>query len=210
MLHTDNKYIYINENSLSSYICKDLITMYEKHENKFDGRVMSGMNKNIKDTTDFEIPNNDKIWYKYHNLLRDELGRNLKKYITLINTSDKDYNNPNLNSPYTFSHLRFETMKVHVFLFQKYDKQKGRYIYHNDSRINVKDNEYRIITFLWYINDVTEGGETCFGDNIQIKPQRGKLILFPSCWTFPHCGKVPLSSDKYIITGWVYLDIDFI
>lgn len=211
MLHSNNKYVYVNEHSLSSFICKDLINIWEQQDNKFDGTTMSGLNKNIKDTTDFSIPTNDKKWFKYYKLLKEELERNLKNYINLLDNSSKDYNNINLNSSYNFFHINTNIKNMHSqgFLMQKYTKGKGRYVYHNDSHIDIKTKQYRIITFLWYINNVEEGGETCFGDEIQIKPEQGKLILFPSCWTFPHCGKVPLSSDKYIITGWIYIDIDF-
>ena len=66
----------------------------------------------------------------------------------------------------------------------------------------------RKLTFLWYINDVEEGGETEFFGNHKIKPEAGKLILFPASWTFPHCGKMPISDDKYIITGWLWEHYD--
>ena len=39
-----------------------------------------------------------------------------------------------------------------------------------------------------------------------IKPEAGKLLLFPASWTFPHCGQMPISHDKYIITGWLCED----
>jgi hypothetical protein len=31
----------------------------------------------------------------------------------------------------------------------------------------------------------------------------GKLILFPSTWTYLHRGVSPLFKDKYISTGWL-------
>ena len=49
-----------------------------------------------------------------------------------------------------------------------------------------------------------EGGETQFWDNYKVKPQKGKLVLFPASWTYPHSGLMPISHDKYIITGWIY------
>jgi hypothetical protein len=71
--------------------------------------------------------------------------------------------------------------------------------------IDAKNSKHRIITYLWYLNDVEEGGETVLEDNIFIKPTIGKLLLFPACWTYPHCGRIPISSNKYIITGWIYI-----
>jgi hypothetical protein len=91
-------------------------------------------------------------------------------------------------------------------MIQKYDKNKGEYIYHNDFHmISIK---YRVITFLWYLNDIHEGGETEFWDSYKIKPTAGKIVLFPSSWTYPHRGKMPISDNKYIITNWLYINYE--
>jgi Rps23 Pro-64 3,4-dihydroxylase Tpa1-like proline 4-hydroxylase len=90
-------------------------------------------------------------------------------------------------------------------MVQRYIQNEGKYVYHNDFHIDKKNNMYRQLTYVFYLNDVIEGGETeFFNGEISIKPQCGKLIIFPSSWTFPHCGKMPISSNKYIITGWMY------
>ena len=68
--------------------------------------------------------------------------------------------------------------------------------------------QYRVITFLWYLNTVEEGGETELLGSVNIKPERGKLLLFPASWTFPHRGKMPISHDKYIVTGWFHVSKD--
>ena len=41
--------------------------------------------------------------------------------------------------------------------------------------------------------------------NGKIKAEKGKLLIFPSSWTYIHRGNIPISDDKYIITGWVHL-----
>ena len=92
-------------------------------------------------------------------------------------------------------------------MVQRYNRNEGKYVYHNDFMIDHEKKQNRIITYLWYLNDVIEGGETTFhSGEIKINPEIGKLILFPACWSYPHCGKMPLSSSKYIITGWIYID----
>ena len=89
---------------------------------------------------------------------------------------------------------------------QKYDKNEGRFVYHDDFSM-VKDMKMRrVITYLWYLNDVDEGGETEFCGDLKIKPTAGKLIFFPASWCYPHKGIMPLSNNKYIITGWIYID----
>ena len=95
---------------------------------------------------------------------------------------------------------------INSLMIQRYRKLQGKYIYHTDNMIELSNKKTRMITFLFYLNDVSEGGETeLFGD-VRIKPEAGKLLLFPACWTFPHCGRMPISHDKYIITGWIYVN----
>ena len=81
----------------------------------------------------------------------------------------------------------------------------GKFTYHND--LSIDTYGYRLVNYLWYLNDVEEGGETEFFGNYKIKPEKGKLVFFPSEWFFPHTGKIPISNDKYVIAGWMYVDI---
>ena len=61
-------------------------------------------------------------------------------------------------------------------------------------------------TFILYLNDVEEGGETEFlYYPKRIKPKQGTIILFPGSMTHTHRGNQTLSNEKYIITGWVEL-----
>ena len=50
-----------------------------------------------------------------------------------------------------------------------------------------------------YLNDVDVGGETEFPDwNIAVKPEKGKVLLFPCNYLFKHKGNVPISNEKYV------------
>ena len=199
-------YIYINEKSISSELCFDIINLFEKTNNKYEGQTLSGLNKNIKNTLDFIIPHTDKNWKKIHKFLHNEITINLKKYIDKLNNLN-EYNNINQDTNSIFKHFENFNFYYSHYQIQKYKANEGKYIYHDDFLINLKDNKYRIITFLWYLNNIDEGGETYFSGKYFIKPQTGKLVLFPATWTYPHSGKMPLSNDKYIITGWIYVNI---
>ena len=62
----------------------------------------------------------------------------------------------------------------------------------------------RFITALWYLNDNYDGGETEFiYQGISIKPEIGKLILFPPWWTHLHTGRKVTKGKKYICTTWL-------
>ena len=56
----------------------------------------------------------------------------------------------------------------------------------------------RFLTLFWYLNDVTEGGETKF-DGLTIEPKQGRLLIFPPLWCFPHSGEPTISDDKYLV-----------
>jgi hypothetical protein len=203
-MENNNKYIYTNENSISKELCYDIIQMFESEENKNDGRTLGGVNKKVKDTVDYVINANDKKWYKYHQFLYKELSRNIKNYLDGLNKNNCINNNNQLSS-LNYNYFDGKNLDIETFMVQRYIKNTGRYIYHNDFMVDIKNSKHRVITYLWYLNDVEEGGETVLEDNIFIKPTTGKLLLFPACWTYPHCGRIPISSNKYIITGWIYV-----
>lgn len=205
----ENNYFYINHNSISKELCKKIRDMFDVDENKYEGITSGGLNKIIKDTKDLVIPNTpnktgfDK-WSKIQKFLEKELAKNTKEYVKILDDLVvKNHEKENTNVEYrTFGNV----LSNDSFMIQRYTKQKGRYIYHNDFRSDWSEKKYRVITYLWYLNTVEEGGETEFWGTHTIKPETGKLLLFPASWTFPHRGKVPISHDKYIITGWLYVN----
>lgn len=62
----------------------------------------------------------------------------------------------------------------------------------------------RYMVYLWYLNDVPEGGETEFRDlGLRIAARTGRLLMFPPYWMFQHAGLPPRSNDKYIISTYM-------
>lgn len=71
--------------------------------------------------------------------------------------------------------------------FDSIDEAKGRYM-----------------VFLWYLNDVAEGGETEFSDlGVKVAPRAGRLLMFPPYWMYQHAGRPPLQGDKYILSTYL-------
>jgi len=67
-----------------------------------------------------------------------------------------------------------------------------------------RENSRRLVAFMFYLNDVREGGETEFlYQHKRFKPETGTLVIWPATYTHTHRGNPPLSNDKYIITGWM-------
>jgi len=62
----------------------------------------------------------------------------------------------------------------------------------------------RYLVFLWYLNDVAEGGETVFCDlGTRVAARAGRLLMFPPYWMFQHAGQPPVSNDKYIVSTYL-------
>jgi hypothetical protein len=197
------KFIYNNNNSISPELCLDLIKMFEEESNKYEGVTFGGLDKNIKDTTDFTIPKNNEKWNKINIFLDTEIKNNIKIYLDELNNKI-DFKNKDQNTTSEYKIFQNTSFTHSNYMIQRYLKGKGKYIYHNDFSINYENKSYRTITYLWYLNTVDEGGETVFFGDHKIKPNVGTLIFFPASWCYPHTGKMPISSNKYIITGWLY------
>lgn len=206
-----DRYIYINEKSLSKDLCDEIITKFEEQEeNKGPGHTFGGVIPKIKDTTDYDIEINNPKWSRIRETLIAELINNIKIYASnlespMYHSQPEDIRDVNhIPKKYNFKELEINGLIFETIMVQKYKSNKGRYVYHNDFSSEVDKKRYRVLTYIYYLNDVEEGGETQFWDNYKIKPQKGKLVLFPASWTYPHSGLMPLSHDKYIITGWIY------
>jgi hypothetical protein len=186
----NDPYIQIYENALSSDICKEIINMFEENsEKQVNGATGIGIRPDIKVTKEMYF--NVEPLKKYDNLLYENLKFYLNKYLEnhLKNANKVEYSNIDDSG----------------YQLQKYIANEGFYITHEDSNTKIQNNiaYSRIITYLWYLNDVEEGGETLFM-NFQIKPKTGSLLLFPATWNYLHGGSMPISNDKYIITGWIW------
>lgn len=182
-------FVFIDEHNLDKGICEEIIDLFKKDYRREKGVVGNAwtVNEKVKDTTEiaFSIFNEAK-WKKIDKILFESLNKVLYKY--MINLGK--YN------------IRPPSMVVDMgYQIQKYEKNKGKYLWHDDSAS--EKTMHRWITFIWYLNDVEEGGETSFLHG-KIKPTAGKLLMFPAEWTYLHRGCMPISDDKYIITGWLF------
>ena len=63
----------------------------------------------------------------------------------------------------------------------------------------------RQLVAIWYLNDVEgPGGETEFlHQKVKVKPEEGKLVVFPPFWTHEHRGVTLKKGSKYIATTWI-------
>jgi len=64
----------------------------------------------------------------------------------------------------------------------------------------------RYMSFLYYLNDDFKGGETDFPYNeLTVKPETGKVLVFPPTWQYPHRGlPVKSGNPKYILSTYLH------
>lgn len=92
---------------------------------------------------------------------------------------------------------------------QKYDQGKGNYNYWHCEVYPEANGEalHRTLLFMFYLNDVAEGGHTEFYyQRRAIQPKAGRMVIAPAYFTHTHRGCVPVSGDKYILTSWILLN----
>ena len=63
-----------------------------------------------------------------------------------------------------------------------------------------KSVPYRILVWMFYLNDAESGTEFFYHPNIESK--KGRLVIWPASWTHYHKGVTPNKGIKYIISGW--------
>ena len=74
---------------------------------------------------------------------------------------------------------------------------------HSNYTFKMQKTGLRLLTWMLYLNDVDEGGETEFlYQSMRVKPKQGTLVIWPAALTHAHRGNPPLSNIKYIVTGW--------
>ena len=180
-------FIYIQKDALPRSFCNNVIQKFELDDRKRQGRVGSGVRLEIKRSCDLSITGKED-WKSYDEAFFKSLNNALKEYLRFI---PEEY-------------IQFKALN-RIEDDTGYQIQKTQpgdyYIWHHDQTTT------RLVTFIWYLNDVKDGGYTEFIDGTRIQPEAGKLIIFPATWDFLHRGVSPKTETKYLCTGWVHADI---
>ena len=192
-------FIHVEYNTLSEEFCNSVIGKFETDNRKQQGKLGSGKNSivnvDIKDSIDLMISGLDD-WREEDEVLFNS-----------VNKYSQKYRNKNLLEDIKIPIL-LDTMSDTGYQIQKTSPNCG-YTWHDDfdpSYDNTSIAGIRVLSFIWYLNDISEGGYTEFIDGTKIQPERGKFLIFPSTWNFIHRGFPPKKESKYIITGWLHSD----
>lgn len=180
-----NTFIFEKRNALPDFICQDIIQRFEAHrDEQYLGRIGQTVSEDqgVKKTTDLVISGKPH-WKDVDNNLFRSLGLAMQEFREAF---------PYFKGP-------FKDMGYGV---QRYNP--GEY-YHWHIDGGSHEFSQRQLVALWYLNDVPgPGGETEFlFQNIKVRPEQGKLILFPPFWTHEHRAVTLEQGIKYIATTWV-------
>ena len=187
--------IWIKENSITPENCLNMVKQFEEDERKGEGAMIGGVDLEIKKTFDLKITGLSG-WEDSDNIIYEAFTQGLSEYREFTNSVQIGFD--------PVSERSGESIFDSGYQIQRYEagSDPGYYHWHSDDYRGVKG--IRVLTFLWYLNDVEVGGETEFIDEIKVQPKAGRLVIFPATWTYLHRGIPPVSSSKWIVTGWLY------
>tara|TARA_Y100000592_G_scaffold59695_1_gene93417 strand:+ start:279 stop:920 length:642 start_codon:yes stop_codon:yes gene_type:complete len=192
-----DNFIETYKNALSNKSCDYIVNCFnEFKEHVKTGKTGSGKEmKHWKDSWDLNLMN---VKNELESFLIKELKSSLKDNI------DKYVSKYHLLSPERGSIWKYHSIYPYAIHAKRYEKNvQGYHIYHADIS-TIKEQIYRTAVCMYYLNDVSEGGETEFyHQKVKIKPEKGTLVIFPAYFTHLHKGNVPISNDKYILNFWL-------
>ena len=86
------------------------------------------------------------------------------------------------------------------------DYREGqKYNMHHDTADLRRQEYYRTISIILYLNNDFEGGNTVFSHK-KYKPLPGQALIFPSNWCYPHAGEPVTSGKKRVAVTWYYVE----
>lgn len=179
-------FIYEVHHELAADVCREMIRRFEaRPDQQYPGRIgQAGLQaESIKKSTDLRISGRDD-WRDIDNILSRSL---LARFNELAR--------------------EFPFFGANAFKDIGYNLQRTlpgeHYHWHVDGGPGAFSE--RQLVAIWYLNDVPgPGGETEFPlQQTVIKPQEGKLLLFPPFWTHVHRGATLVQGVKYIATTWI-------
>lgn len=194
----NDPWIWTSSNALNPSFCKKVIDKFEESkEHHADGKIYSGVDKSIKRSTDLFITT-DPSWKDEHSVFHQTL---ISKFEEYSHHMTRYFHSKKINQIFDF----LIPSNTPMFFSSGHQVQRTNpkefYTWHNDSLCC--GQFYRSYTYIFYLNDVKSGGETQFITGERIKPEQGKLLIFPATETYMHRGVSPNSGVKYISVGWM-------
>ena len=186
------------DNILSDNVCDQVIKLFESHpELQNPGGTSLGINEDWKKDTEISLSPDFFAHPEWGPVMRDvlsSLSSGIDQYKKQFTIENPDKTSSGINA--------IQSWRIDwVYNIQRYLPGEGYYVWHCETPS--KESSSRVLVWMFYLNDVTDGGGTQFQfQDYTCKARKGKLVMWPSYWTHYHRGEVSLTQTKYIITGW--------
>ena len=182
--------IYEEKNALSEEICNDMISW-------FDNKMLygdTGMNYSkvdVQGRKDISLSECQQFgsFKPFYNKINSIIHKHMVHYIN-------EFNKGGGTGFYTITGYKF----------QKSVEGGGFTAWHSELPVfkpmweKVRD---RFGVWSIYLNDTDTGYTDFMHQKLSIKPETGKLVIWPAYFTHTHRANPDLKEDKYIITGWL-------
>lgn len=222
MKHTD--FISVIDNALSPELCQQIIDAFDTSKHLAPGKTGGGIDTSKKRSTDVSISRHAEfkdLYPQVASITGKYIVDYFKQYcFALIGPIGLTMADIKTGEPVKLTADNFEEQalprlsQIVSYLFrvgeinaQKYIAGDGGYPYWHSENYPQQDSTdalHRNLLFMFYLNDVDEGGETeFFYQDKKIQPKTGRMVIAPSGFTHTHRGNIPISNDKYILTSWV-------
>lgn len=186
------EFIYEIKDALPKEICEEMIKRFKSDNRKSKSELVGGrVNEKVRKSTNLFFSTYED-WKDVDRIMFKVFSDGFSKYEEYIN----DYTTDRVAS-HVFSDIKDEGYFIQ-------EMKEGEY-YHWHVDDTTKFNKPRSITCLLYLNTLEEdqGGYTEFWCGKKVRPEQGKLLIFPSCWTYIHRGApVKNSGVKYTCGTW--------
>ncbi|HTA65037.1 MAG TPA: 2OG-Fe(II) oxygenase [Xanthomonadaceae bacterium] len=179
------RYVQCFDHALDPAFCAQMIESFEKLSRLHD-RNGRGVITSLTDSSWTELNVSKLADAGMLDLFRGQVFRFLEQYNALLGLT--------LPIP---ARERLENLRIKRYFVESHDQFQPHF-----DALDYTSNRY--LVFLWYLNDVAEGGETDFPDlGLRVGARAGRLLVFPPYWMFQHAGLPPKSNDKYIISTYL-------
>lgn len=186
-------FLYTKDHVLSHSTCRELIDTFEQSDLKRpgvlygEGELSADERKKVSTDISFHPEmERDPVWGRLLQNVVNTVVREVETY------KDRFYQ--------AFSNLDSSVLSP-LFNMQKYEPSEAFHGYHCE-RAGLKHSN-RVLVWMIYLNTVSDRGETHFYyQNHYEIPVEGKIVIWPSDWTYLHRGVASPSQTKYILTGW--------
>lgn len=214
------------DGALEPAFCQHLIDRFEASPHRTRGQTGSGIDESKKISTDLYL-NDHAEWQADLEQVQIATAHCLERYFAryffaLIGPLGLTVRHPQTGEPTALTQDNFEAVgapQIGILMrqlfrlgriqMQKYDAGRGNYRYWHsevfpEQHGGGSDTLHRMLLFMFYLNDIAEGGETDFYYQARsVQPRGGRCLIAPAYFTHTHRGRTPISGDKYILTSWV-------